>query len=217
MKKDASPYEKAHQEWSDRLGNARTQAKNWQSFGLISLVLLILFLIAFIVLVSSKKTYVYVAQVAPNQSTQMVRLPQTLTATSVQQAYFVGQFITKIMSLPLDPVIARQNWFDAYAMSSNTATAQLTAYAQSTSPFAHLGQLTQAVQIQRFNAVSDHSLQFQWTVDTYDNQGQLQSEVAYSGIFTLASTSVPSDETSILKNPFGLKIVYFSINKEAAS
>ncbi len=213
---EKTPYEKARTEWSDRMGDARTQARNWQLTGFLSLALLVLFLILFIVAESRQKNYVYVAQVGPDQSTHMVALPQTLHASSAVQAYFVGNFITDIMSLPLDPVVARQNWFSAYSMADGQAITQLTHYAQTANPFAHLGSLTSSVQITDFNKVSDQSIQFEWTVTTYDNQGQVQQQIPYSGIFTLAKGPVPATQDALLQNPFGLKIIYFSLNSEGS-
>lgn len=214
---DTTPYEKARKEWSQRMGDARSQAKNWQLMGFLCLGLLILFLLLFIIAESKQRTYVYVAQVGPDQATRMIALPQSLRASSAQQAYFVGNFITDVMSLPLDPVVARQNWFAAYGMTDGEAVSQLTDYAQRTSPFLHLGTLTRSVQITDFNKVSDQSIQFEWTVTTYDNQGQVQQQTPYSGIFTLAKAPLPTTQDALLKNPFGLKIIYFSLNNEGSS
>ncbi len=210
-------YEKAYLEWSARIGDARTQAQNWQKIAVLSLIVLILFLLAFIVVIDMKKTYVYVAQANPDHTTTLVQLPQSLKASSAQQAYFVNQFITDIMSLPLDPVIARQNWFNAFDFVSNQAISQLTSYAQGANPLQQLGQITKAVQINNFNVVSDQSIRFTWTVTTYNNQGQIQNQITQSGIFTVSQTDIPDDQTELLKNPFGLKISYFSINNEGSS
>jgi type IV secretory pathway TrbF-like protein len=216
-KEPLTAYEKAYIEWSARIGDARTQAQNWQRIAVLSLIVLVLFLIVFISVVSMKKTYVYVAQASPNQETTLIQLPQSLKASSAQQAYFVSQFINDIMSLPLDPVLARQNWFNAFDFVSNQAIAQLTNYAQSTNPLQQLGQATKSVEINNFNAVSDQSIRFTWTVTTYNNQGQVTNQITQSGIFTISQTDIPDDQDELLKNPFGLKISYFSINNEGSS
>ncbi|MCX7122110.1 MAG: type IV secretion system protein [Gammaproteobacteria bacterium] len=212
-----TPYEQAYLEWSARIGDARTQAQNWQKIGILSLIVLILFLLLFMGFFSMKKTYVYVAQVTPNQETQLIHLPQTLKTTSAEQAYFINQFITNIMSLPIDPVIARQNWFNAFDFVSGQAVAQLTQYAQNTNPLQSLGQTTKSVQINNFNVVSDQSIRFTWTVTSYNNQGQTQNQITQSGIFTITQGSPPGNQVELLKNPFGLKITFFSINNEGSS
>ena len=216
-KENLTAYEKAYIEWSSRIGDARTQAQNWQKIAFLSLGVLVLFLVVFIAVVDMKKTYVYVSQVMPNQEVNMVRLPQSLKANSVVQAYFVNQFITDIMSLPIDPVIARQNWFNAFDFVSGQAVTQLTQYAQNSNPLQQLGQVTRSVQINNFDVVSNQSLRFTWTVVTYNNQGQVENQVVQSGIFTVGQSVIPEDQTELFKNPFGLKIVYFSINNEGSS
>ena len=210
-------YEKAYVEWSLRIGDARTQAQNWQRIAFLSLAVLILFLLVFIAVIDMKKTYVYVAEVTPGQQVNLVKLPQNLKANSTIQAYFVNQFITDIMSLPIDPVIARQNWFDAFDFVSGQAITQLTQYAQSTNPLQQLGQMTKSVQINDFNVVSNQSMRFTWTVITYNNQGLVQSQTVQSGVFTVAQSAKPEDQAGLFKNPFGLKITYFSINNEGSS
>lgn len=216
-KKTGSAYDQAYLEWSNRLGNAITQAKNWQRIGLLSLVLCFLLLIALILFMSTQKTEVYVAEVKPNQTVQYIKMPQTLTPTEGEELYFIGQFIQNIMSLPLDPVIAKQNWLTAYAMTDGSAKTQLNTYAQKTNPLAWLGKHTQAVEIGQTHIVSPHSIQFQWTVNIYNENGSLQNTEAYSGVFTLARTPFPTTQADLLRNPFGLKIVYFTLNKEASS
>ncbi len=212
-----TPYEKAYLEWSARIGDARTQAGNWQKIALVSIAILVLFLVAFVMVINTQRTYVYVAQVTPNAQPNLIELPQKIKANSVEEVYFINQFINDIMSLPIDPVIARQNWFDAFDFVDDQAINQLTQYAQSTNPLAQLGQITKSVQINNFNTVSDHSIRFQWTVTTYNNQGQVTNQVVQSGIFTVSQQKAPQDQDELLKNPFGLKIIYFSINNEDSS
>ena len=210
-------YEKAYLEWSARIGEARIQAKNWQKMALLSLGVLILFLCLFIALLNMKKTYVYVAQVTPGAQIDLVSLPQSLKASTPEQVYFINQFINDIMSLPLDPVMARQNWFDAFDFVSGQAVAQLTLYAQNTNPLQSLGQITKSVEINNFNVVSNQSIRFSWTVTSYNNQGQIQNQITQSGIFTLSQAQTPTDHAELLKNPFGLKVTFFSINNEGSS
>jgi type IV secretion system protein VirB5 len=213
-----SPYVKAQQEWTTRLGSAQSQLINWQLIGLGSVILSILLLIALITVTLKHKEYVYVAQVSPNENVvNTVSLNKMVTPTQAQQAYFIAQFINQIMTLPLDPVVARNNWLSAYQKVSGPAVAQLTAFAQSINPLANLGTMTSSVEINNFNAVSNNSLQFTWTQITYDDQGQINQKKVYNGLFTVVQGAPPTDVKSILDNPFGLKITYFSLNSEAQS
>jgi type IV secretory pathway TrbF-like protein len=215
IQKEKTPYEAAYIEWSDRIGQTRAQLNTWRMAALLSMLLALLLLVALIIVMSARKTYVYVAEVRPNENTvNQVLLPQRLTPTQAQESYFVGQFINNIMSLPLDPVVARQNWFDAYNMATGNAVSQLTSFAQANNPFNSLGAETKSVQISTINAVSDQSIQATWTAVTYNSQGVVQDQETYSGVFTFAQGPEPTTTAELLKNPFGLKITYFSINRE---
>lgn len=210
-----TPYEAAYLEWSARLGQSRTQLRNWQISALLSAILALLLLVALCVVLASEKTYVYVAQVGPgNTIVNKVSLPQSLTPTQVQESYFVGQFINNIMALPLDPVVARQGWFDAYGMVGGQAVSQLTNFAQATNPFNTLGTETKSVQISSVNAVSDQSIQVTWVTTTFNSQGASQAQQTYNGVFTIAQGPLPKTTAGLLLNPFGLRITYFTINNE---
>ncbi len=210
-----TPYEAAYLEWSNRIGETKGQLRTWRIFALVSMLIALLLIVALTIVVAAQKTYVYVAEVRPDETTiNKVLLPQRFSANQAQETYFVGQFINNIMSLPLDPVVARQNWFDAYSMSTNQALAQLTTFAQANDPLNNLGVETKSVQINSVNPVSEHSIQATWTTTTYNNSGVVQDQSVYNGVFTLAQGELPKTTKDLLRNPFGLKITYFSINRE---
>ncbi len=210
-------YQQAYDDWSLRIGSAKTQAKNWRLACMLSLVLLVLLVIALIAVVSLQKSYVYVAEVQPQDSIVNVQsMNQAYTPTQAQEEYFIGQFIQNIMSLPLDPIVLRNNWLSAFSVVQGNAKGQLNTYIQSQnpSPFMLVGKRTQTVSIQQFNPVSDSSYEFNWRVTTYDNKGKLDSQALYNGIFTVVQGVNPTNQQELLNNPLGLRIEYFSISNE---
>ncbi len=210
-------YQKAYMDWSMRIGTSKLQAKNWRLACMLSLVLLVLLVIAMIAVLGLQKSYVYVAEVQPQDNIVNVRsLDQPYVPTQAQEEYFVAQFIENMMQLPLDPVILRNNWLKAYSVVQGNAQGQLNQYVQSQnpSPFALVGKRTQTVAITQFNAVSDSSYEFNWRVTTYDNNGKLSGQTLYNGIFTVVQGVPPSNEQELLNNPLGLRIEYFSISNE---
>lgn len=211
-------YERAQNEWNERLGLAKTQLRNWQLLALGSVLISIILGVAVVMIAGKQKEYLYIAQVAPNETvTNTVALTQTISPTDAQKAYFIAQFLNETMTLPLDPVVARNNWLMAYQKITGQAVGQLTAFAQLDNPLNNVGNMTQDIQINSFNAVSNNSMQFSWTQTAYDNEGQVTKTTVYNGLFTLAQTSPPTDIQGILANPFGLKITYLSINIEGQS
>ena len=72
-------------------------------------------MMAIVSLLAHYKTYVYVAEVKPGQAVvNMVPLEKGYTPTTAQKEYFINQFLVDTMSLPLDPVLVRKNWLNAY-------------------------------------------------------------------------------------------------------
>ncbi|OGT97242.1 MAG: hypothetical protein A2298_05625 [Gammaproteobacteria bacterium RIFOXYB2_FULL_38_6] len=208
-------YQQARQEWNNRIGSARSHARNWRFACLVSLFISFLLILCILFLISTHKNYVYVAQVdAKNHVVNVQSLDTAYQPTDAQKEYFIGKFIKSIMSLPLDPVVARQNWLHAYAVTDGKATMQLTQYAQTIHPFQNLGQTTKTVEILDFHPIDQNSYSFTWRQTVIDVKGAVQSTHVYNGIFTISSEGQPTEQQQILINPLGLKIVYFTFSNE---
>ena len=122
-------YQEAFLEWSQRIGTARSQARNWRLAFLLTLAVVVLLVVSIVIALSWHRTYIYVAEVGPGQNvTNLVHVTRDYTPTQAQEEYFIGQFISNVFALPLDPVIARNNWLTAYSMVSGQALQQLTNY-----------------------------------------------------------------------------------------
>ena len=130
--------------------------------------------------------------------------------TEVQKVYFISNFVENIMSLPLDPVLLRKNWLQAYSQAAGKAQLNLTEYVAKNEPFSKVGEITQAVKIERYNPVSENTYEIIWKQKTYNNMGKVTGVKRYSGVFTLAQEPVSNNLQQLLVNPFGLRIVYFS-------
>ena len=207
-------YQDAALAWDERVGHGKKQLNNWRTCALISFLITLLLVIALVFLSISTAPKVYIAQVGPKDQVQSVRLAgQRLTATDVQKAYFINKFINNFMSLPLDPVILRKNWLNAYHMSSGQAQNNLTKYVRKNNPFDKAGSSTQSIQIERYNLVSDNSFEFIWRQTTYDAKGKNTSIKRYSGVFTLQQGKVANNLQQLLINPFGLRVIFFSTTK----
>ncbi len=209
--KAATPYQKAAQEWDMRLGDARVQAYHWRLIGLVSLGISILLLLCLLVLIAQKRKVVYVAEVSSQGRVISVKpLADTYNPSSAEYQYFIGHFIELTMSLPLDPVIVKQNWLQAYQLVSGHAERQFSDLANQLQPFANIGKLTQTVQVENIQQITPNSYSADWTQTSYDQQGKVAKTQSYSGVFTV-SNSQPSTQQEILINPLGIHINYFTI------
>ncbi len=208
-------YKKAYEEWSQRIGAAKTQTRSWRFAFVLSLIVLVLLLICLVMVLGSQKRYVYVAEVRPQDNIVNLRpVDQAYEPTVGQTEYFIGQFVNSVMTLPLDPVVAQRNWLYAYSTAQGRAVEQLNTYMQTNNPLADIGRVTRTVEIRNVHPVSKNSYEFTWTQTEYNQQGKVQNVTLYNGIFTVAMGTLPTTTQGLLNNPFGLQVVYFSFSNE---
>ncbi len=201
-----TPYLKAGQVWDARLGGAHAQMRQWRRIAFLLLGLCALLGIALIIAIHLAKTTVYVAEV--KSSGQVVNIaPLTLpyNPEQAQVEYFLGQFIQLIRELPLDPVVAKQNWLKAYAFLSPRGSAILTNLMRSDNPLNLLGKQTVTTTITSVNPLSATTYDVNWTEVTLGANGQPLSQKNYSGVFSV-SIVTPKTVAQILANPLGIYI-----------
>lgn len=215
-KEDAEKrYQLAHEEWSKRVGSAESQLRNWRIACLLSFIMVIILAWALSMVLSMRDPRVYVAEVKPGEKVfNVVTVPAQGTPSNAEEAYFINQFLQYTMTLPIDPVLARDYWFKAYRLVEGAAVEQLTAYAKTHNPLNHVGMETKSIQIEQYHPVSNHSYEVAWLQTLYDQAGQIKSKQLFRGVFTLSQGEVPKSIRDILINPLGLKITYFTFSKE---
>jgi type IV secretory pathway TrbF-like protein len=212
---DIANYQRAYEEWSERVGSAKTQMRNWRIAFMLSLFVLILLLICLVMVLGAQKRYVYVAEVRPQDNVVNLRpVDQAYEPTAEQTEYMIGRFIDAIMTLPLDPVVAKTKWLYAYSLTQGRAIEQLNHYMQTNNPLADIGRVTRTVEIRNMHPVSKNSYEATWTQTEYNQQGKIENVVLYDGIFTVAMGPLPTTMQALLNNPFGLQVVYFSFSNE---
>ena len=216
--KNLDKYQKAHDEWDNRVGSAKTQLKNWRLACIVSLIFSVLLGVIVIIQLSTKDTLVYVAQVKTGDKVMKVReATVNYKPTEAQKGAFLSEFINKIMSIPLDPVVLRSNWTNAYQMVSSKAIGQLNKFALSSGAFSDIGVLTKTVKIEKISPMGKNSYDLTWIVTTTNKNGKTTDVSMYNGIFTFVSSKSPRSLQEMLINPMGLKIGYFSFNKKGSS
>ncbi|WP_119344319.1 type IV secretion system protein [Facilibium subflavum] len=211
-------YQKAYEEWESRIGSAKKQARNWMIASIASLAICILLLIAILVESSRQKTYVYVAEVKPQESVVNVQTAsQSYTPTVAQEIAFVSQFIKNITEIPLDPVVLNKQWEMALLSVSGRAQDQLKQVYQALNPLKLIGDKTVTTVITNANEASNNSFEITFQTTTYNRDGQVESVKSYSGIFTLSQSVSPKTLNQMVINPLGLKIGFFSFSEKGSS
>ena len=214
----SSSYRHAFMEWEKRIGDARTQARNWRLACLLSVAVSIMLLICIFIQMSMQKRYVYVAEIRPEENITSIRsASKPYEPTVAQKEAFVGEFVHNIMEIPLDPVVLNRQWRKAQHDVSGKAALQLKKYAMNEQPNRKVGQVTRDVKIVNMNNLGDNSFDVTWQVKTMTMEGKTKSIVLYGGVFTLADSETPKNFQAMLENPLGLRIGYFSFNEKGSS
>lgn len=210
-----TPYQKASEEWDNRIGSARVQAKNWRIMALS--VTAVAFVLAGVIGFLSTRSSVtpYVVEVSGEGLVRAVG-PATQTTYVPSQAvlkYFLSQFVTQVRSLPLDPVVAKDQWLSAYAYLRQSAANTLNEIATREQPLTRVGQETVSVQIKSVVPLSKESFQVRWEEQNFTKDGVPTGNKNMTGLFTLELVP-PTDERMLKSNPLGLYIRQFHWSQE---
>ena len=168
-----TPYLKAQQVWDNRLGGAAAHMRQWRLIALTLLCLCGLLSVCLVISVNAPQTSVYVAEVkSTGQVLNITPLNRTYNPEQAQVEYFLSQFVQSIRSLPLDPVVAKQNWLKAYAFLSPRGSAMLTTLMRTDNPLSLLGKQTTTVSITSVNPLSLNTYDLNWTEVATGPNGQ---------------------------------------------
>lgn len=211
-----TPYQKAKQEWDERIGSAVIQAKNWRFVAVLALIISIILLGLLIASFALNSNHIFIAEVAKSgRVINVVPLKQTYEPTDAQKSYFVANFIKLIRSLPLDPVVAKDNWNKSYAFLTQRSSEYLNQYFKKHNPLDNLGKQTVMIKINDLNPISPSTYEAEWTEIITNIEGQEAIQKKMSGVFTL-SIKTPTDPALILKNPLGIYIIDFHLSERAS-
>lgn len=210
-----NPYLKAKEEWDNRIGSARVQAMNWRLCAL-SAIFLCIILASGLIYQSSKSTVTpYVVQVNSEGMSEAIG-PAKQTNYIPQEKeikYFLSQVVQKARTIPLDPVIAKQNWVSVYAFLLPSAAVKMNEIIKRDNPMAKVGEETVQVGINVIVRMSENTYQVRWNEDVFSKEGATKESYKMTGLFTINITT-PKSEKMLLVNPLGMYIKDFSWSKE---
>ena len=211
-----TPYQAAQQLWDERIGAARVQARSWRLMAFGSLALACV-LAGGLVWYSGRSTITpYVVEVDRAGEVRAVGPAiEAYRPRDAEIAYYLARFIEDVRSLPLDPVVLRENWLEAYDYVTPRGAQMLNAYARANDPFAHVGRSSVAVQITSIVRLSGNSFEAHWTEQTYSN-GALVSTDRWTGILTIV-IDPPHDIVRLRRNPLGIYIDGLDWSRELAA
>ena len=208
-----TPYVRARQEWDNRLGAVQAQSRNWRLIAFICALISVLLIVALILVLQLRQDRVYVAEVKHSgRVVNIAPLEKAYHPTQAQKEYFITHFVKLMRQLPLDPVVAKNNWLQAYNFLTQRSVKSFNDMMKQSNMVKQLGKKTRSISIKNVNVMSDNTFQVTWTEKTTKLQSNAQTTQHYSGVFTIV-TVPPKNQKQILQNPLGIHIAHFNISK----
>jgi len=208
-----TPYQKAAQVWDERLGSARVQAYNWRRMAFGSLALSVVLAGGLIKIASESRVTPYVVEVDKLGAAQSVGpAERDWTPNDAEIAWHLGRFVQDVRGLPLDPVVLRRNWLEAYDYATDRAAATLNDFARQYDPFKAVGEHTVSVEVTSIVRASPESFQVKWTEQSF-RDGSPERTERWTGLFSI-SIRRPTSAEALRKNPIGLFIRGFDWSRE---
>lgn len=208
-----TPYQKAGQAWDERIGSARSQAKNWRIMAFGSLILSAGFASALVWQATRGTVVPWVVQIDKFGEAQAAGpAVADYRPTDPQIAWYLARFIEQVRSISMDAVIVRQNWLRAYEFTTDRGAIALNDYARSSDPFTKVGKQQIAVEVSSIIRASPDSFRIAWTERRFEN-GQLAATERWTAILTVAIQQ-PTTAEKLRANPLGVFVNAINWSKE---
>ena len=200
-----TPYQRVGQVWDERLGTSRSQARNWRMMAFGSLGLSVL-MAGGLVWQSGRSTITpYVVEVDKQGDVRAVgAAAEAYKPSDAQIANHLARFMTDVRSLPLDPIVVRQDWLEAYDYATDRGAAVLNEYARVNDPFGKVGKQSIAIEVTSVVRASSGSFQVRWIERRYEN-GALTATDRWTAILAII-VQPPGNEAQLRKNPLGIYV-----------
>lgn len=213
-------YIRAKQGWDDRLGQTVVQTKNWRLafFGVLSIAM---GLTGGIIYLSARSEVEPVVITLDKETgvTNVVGRP-SMSVYQPQQneiRFTLKNFLRMVRTVPLDPVVIKQNWTEAYSYLRQSAANKLNEWArQPESPLQQIGRETVTIQVESVLPITETSYEARWKESEYLKEGSLKSATTYTATFNI-EVEPPATEDAIYKNPLGIYIKDFEWHRDMTS
>lgn len=208
-----SPYMRAAQEWDNRIGSARVQAKNWRIAAMVASGIAALAVCSNVYLATTTKVATYVVPIDEvGKPGKIVAAQHAYEPTKAEIGYFLADWINLVRSKSTDGVVIRQNWLSAYHFITAEAEQTLSAYAKDNDPFENVGEEARTVEVQAVLPRTEDTYQVTWRETQYEN-GSPMPPTTWTGLFTV-KLNPPQTEQELRANPLGMFITNFQWSRE---
>lgn len=200
-----TPYQKAAQEWDERIGSGRVREKNWRMAAFLSLGLSLAMAGGLVWQAGRSTITPWVVEVDRSGQVRAIgEAAERWNPTDAQIAFHLARFIGAVRSLPIDPIVVRQNWLEAYDFATDRGALALNEYARADDPFAKVGRVSVAVEVTSVVRASPESFQIRWIERTYTD-GALSATDRWTAIVSIVLER-PKTADRLRKNPLGIYV-----------
>jgi type IV secretion system protein VirB5 len=212
---ESSHYDSARKGWNDRVEKAESGMRSWRWATLGTGVMLAGALVGLIAVANRQPPKPLTVRVNTDGSAQVVG-PAVVDFQPgpTELRYFLQHWLKLTRAVPLDPVIVKSAWNEAYTFTTPQTANKLNAYArQPGSPMSKVGVETVAVQVRSVIPVTPTSYQARWTETTFSEQGQIKDTAQWTATFTIKVNAPTTDDVAMV-NPLGLYITDFNWQRD---
>lgn len=209
-----TPYMRARQEWSDRIGNLVQRTRNWRLTAILALLVSLISLTILVIFLKENRVHLFVLEVGEKgRVINLAPLQRSYQPSEAQKEYFLKNFIDLFRSVSLDPVLTKKNLLAVYKFAGQKAQDNLTNIIRNENIIKMIGKVTRSVKIKAINSLTENSFQIEWSEEEIDLKKNLRTEKIYSGFFTIVII-VPKTQEELLSNPLGIFIVDFKFSPQ---
>lgn len=215
-----TPYRAAKRQWDDRLGTVVTNAKHWR-LAFFAVLFAALALTGGIVYAMTR-TLVEPVVITVDKTTGVTNVvgkasTQRYVPQQAEIAYFLSHLVRLLRSVPLDPVIVKTQWNEAYRFLRQSAAMKLNDWARKPdSPLSKVGRETVTVQLQSVLPIAANTYELRWSQSAYGREGALIESSTWTATFTL-EFEPPATEDEIAVNPLGIYVRDFEWHRDLTS
>ncbi len=211
-----TPYQRAGQVWDQRIGASVAQAANWRALAFGAVAVCALLSAGLIYQGSQSRVTPFIVEVGPGEGVRAVApAASEVKPSDAQIAWFLSRFIVDVRSLPADPVLARQNWLEAYVFAVEDAGRFLNEQARLSDPLADVGKRSVIVNISSAVRASSSSFQVKWVEQTFE-AGALVSTTRWTALLGIRQKT-PTTADVLRRNPLGLYVTSLAWSKDYAA
>jgi type IV secretion system protein VirB5 len=213
----ASPYAAARAQWDDRLGALVTNARHWR-LGFFALLFACLSLTGGVIYAMTR-SLVEPVVITVDKTTGVTNVigkasTQHYVPQQAEIAYFLGHLIRLLRTVPLDPVVVRSQWNEAYRFLRQSASAKLNAWARGPdSRLSKVGQETVTVELQSVLPISADTYELRWSQSSFQHEGALLETTTWTATVSL-EFEPPATEEDIAVNPLGIYVKDFEWHRD---